>query len=107
MEIRFWIDPETDLPHIFQHGGPDSEGEKGVSETPKEEAPMKKKKQKFPAGWDETRVSALANHYETQSEDEQVAEHEAAFVAENQTVMVVPTDMVPKIVKLIHKRRIA
>jgi hypothetical protein len=20
MEIRFWIDPETDLPHIFDHG---------------------------------------------------------------------------------------
>jgi hypothetical protein len=20
MELRFWIDPETDLPHIFEHG---------------------------------------------------------------------------------------
>jgi hypothetical protein len=20
MELRFWIDPETDLPHIFDHG---------------------------------------------------------------------------------------
>lgn len=66
---------------------------------------MKKKKQQYPAGWDEKRVRALAKHYENQTEDEQVAEHEAAFRAENQTVMVVPTELVPEIVKLIKKKR--
>jgi len=67
----------------------------------------KKKRQIYPAGWDEKRVRRLADHYDNQTEDEQVAEHEAAFRAPNQTVMVVPTELVPKIVKLISKKRTA
>ena len=65
----------------------------------------KSKRQRFPAGWDEERVRKLAEHYDNQTEDEQVAEHEAARRAENQTVMVVPTELVPEIVKLINKKR--
>jgi hypothetical protein len=65
---------------------------------------VSKKKQKYPAGWDEARIRALAEHYDSQTEDEQVAEHEAAFEAEGQTVMVVPTALVPRIVKLIGKK---
>ena len=65
----------------------------------------KKKKQAYPAGWDEERTRKLAEHYDNQTEDEQVAEHEAAFLAEGQTVMVVPTELVPEIVKLINKKR--
>jgi hypothetical protein len=61
----------------------------------------KKKKQVYPKGWDEKRVRRLAEHYDNQTEDEQTAEHEAAFRAKDQTVMVVPTKLVPKIVKLI------
>ena len=68
---------------------------------------MSKSKQKYPPGWDEERVRALAKHYETQTEEEQVAEHEAAFSAVGQTVMVVPTELVPKIVKMIEKKRSA
>jgi hypothetical protein len=66
---------------------------------------IKKKKQKYPAGWDEERVRKLAEHYDNQTEDEQVAEHEAAMQAENQTVMVVPTQLVPEIIKFINKKR--
>jgi hypothetical protein len=66
----------------------------------------KKKAQTNPAGWDEDRVRKLADHYENQTEDEQVAEHEAAMRAEeNQTLMVVPTELVPEVVKLINNRR--
>ena len=65
----------------------------------------KKKKQKYPAGWNEERVRKLAEHYDNQTEDEQVAEHEAAMQAAGQTVMVVPTELVPEIVKLISKKR--
>jgi hypothetical protein len=65
------------------------------------------KKQKYPEGWDEGRVRKLVEHYEHQSEDEQVAEHEAAMqAAGNQTVMVVPTELVPEVVKLINKKRL-
>lgn len=64
----------------------------------------KKKKQIYPAGWDEERVRKLAEHYDHQTEDEQAAEHEAAMKAEGQTVMVDPTELVPEIVKLISKK---
>jgi hypothetical protein len=65
----------------------------------------KPKKQKYPPGWNEERVRKLAAHYDNQSEDEQVAEHEAAMAAEGHTVMVVPTELVPEIVQLISKKR--
>ncbi len=66
---------------------------------------MTKRKQKYPAGWDEKRIRKLAEHYDNQTEDEQVAEHEEAFRAKNQTIMVVPTELVPEIIKLINRKR--
>jgi hypothetical protein len=66
---------------------------------------MTKRKQKYPAGWDEKRIRKLAEHYDNQTEDEQVAEHEEAFRAKNQTVMVVPTELVPEIIKMINRKR--
>ena len=65
----------------------------------------RKKQQRYPAGWDEKRVRKLAKHYDNQSEDEQVAEHETAMRAKGQTLMLVPTELVPEIVKLINKKR--
>jgi hypothetical protein len=62
-------------------------------------------KQRFPAGWDAERVRRVLEHYENQSEDEAVAEDEAAFELEGQTVMIVPTKLVPKIRTLIGQRR--
>jgi hypothetical protein len=48
------------------------------AKTPTEEEEMtKKKKQVYPAGRDEERVRQLAERYDNQTEDEQVAEHEA------------------------------
>jgi cytochrome c553 len=77
-----------------------------VSQTSTEEKEMSKKRtQAYPAGWDEERIRKLAEHYDNQTEDEQVGEHEAAFLADGQTVMVVPTELVPEIVKLISKKR--
>jgi len=61
------------------------------------------KKNRFPAGWNEERVSALLRHYEGQSEDEAVAEDEAAYRRRDQTVMVVPKRLVPAITKLIKR----
>jgi hypothetical protein len=54
-----------------------------------------KKDQTYPAGWHEERIRKLAEHYDNQVADEQVAEHEAAFLAADRTVMIVPTEMVP------------
>ncbi len=66
---------------------------------------MTKRKQKYPLDWDEKRIRRLAEHYDNQTEEEQVAEHEAAFRAKSQTVMVVPTELVPQINKLINRKR--
>lgn len=45
----------------------------------------------------------MLSHYESQSEDEAVAEDEAAHEAPDQTVMGVPTDLVPAVRELIAK----
>ena len=63
------------------------------------------KQSKFPPGWDKERVKKVLAHYESQSEDEAVAEDEAAFEASGQTVMEVPTDLVPSVRELIAKRK--
>jgi hypothetical protein len=60
---------------------------------------------KFPPGWDEERVQKVLAHYETQSEDEAVAEDEAAFEQPGQTVMEVPSALVPAIRELIAKHQ--
>lgn len=75
-----------------------------MKKTPTPSRPKKAKRPQFPAGWDEARVRKVLEHYENQSEDEAVAEDEAAFDAEGMTVMVVPTDLVPKIRALIARR---
>jgi hypothetical protein len=66
---------------------------------------MKTSRQKFPPGWDEKRVRKVLEHYENQTEDEAVAEDEAAYQAEGQTVMIVPTDLVPAIRELLGRKR--
>ena len=54
----------------------------------------------FPPGWDEERVMKVLAHYEEQTEAEPVAEDEAAFEDRTQTVMEVPTALVPAIREL-------
>jgi hypothetical protein len=61
-------------------------------------------RQKFPPGWDEARVRKVLAHYEKQTEAEAVAEDEAAYEADEQTVMIVPTKLVPAIRQLISRR---
>jgi len=59
---------------------------------------------KFPTGWDEKRVKRLLEHYETQSEDEAVAEDEAAYEDTNQTFMEIPNELIPVVRELIAKK---
>jgi hypothetical protein len=61
------------------------------------------KQQHYPAGWDERRVRKLLQHYEKQTEEEAVAEDEAAYLRRDQTVMVVPKKLVPTITKMIAR----
>src|SRR5438067_122995 len=101
MELRFWIDPETDLPHIFGHGVTEDEvrqvvrrpglnvaGDRnsrtilGQTEAGRHlkvvlKAPMKK--QRIPKGWTAEQIRALAERHDTMTVDEQVAEIESAL----------------------------
>jgi len=60
---------------------------------------------RFPPGWDEERVQRVLAHYETQTEEEAVAEDEAAFEKPNAAVIEVPKELVPAIRELIAKHR--
>lgn len=65
------------------------------------------KQRKFPPGWDENRVRKVLEHYESQPENEAVAEDEAAYEMPGQTIMEVPTELVPAVRELIAKRSAA
>jgi hypothetical protein len=59
------------------------------------------KPSKFPPGWDETRVSRVLRRYESQSDEEALAEDKAVLEGTAGTVMEVPTDLVPQVRELI------
>ena len=61
------------------------------------------RKTQFPTGWDEERVRRILNHYEQQTEEEAVAEDEAAYEDLTQTTMEVPNELVPAVRELIAK----
>lgn len=63
------------------------------------------KKNKFPPGWNEERVQKVLTHYEEQTEEEAVAEDEAAFESQTQTVMEIPNELVPVVRELIAKHQ--
>jgi hypothetical protein len=62
-----------------------------------------KKRNRFPKGWNESRVRELLEHYEGQTEDEAVAEDEAAFRRRDHAVVVVPKKLVPAITRLVAR----
>ncbi|HID87909.1 MAG TPA: hypothetical protein EYP55_11135 [Anaerolineae bacterium] len=56
---------------------------------------------RFPPGWDEERVRRVLAHYETQTEEEAVAEDERAFKSRGRTVVEVPVELMPVIREII------
>ena len=64
-----------------------------------------KRQNKFAPGWDEARVRRMLEHYESQTDEEAVAEDEASFEATTHTAMEVPVDLVPAVRELIAKHR--
>jgi hypothetical protein len=64
----------------------------------------KRRKQVFPRGWNEKRVQEVIAYYDTQTDDEGVAEYEAAMEVEGMSVMLVPTELIPEIRRLIGRR---
>jgi len=62
---------------------------------------------RFPPGWDENRVRRVLEHYEAQTDEEAVAEDEAAFEQTTHTAMEVPVELVPAVRDLIAKHRLS
>jgi hypothetical protein len=62
------------------------------------------KRNRYPPGWDEERVRKVLAHYERQTDEEAVAEDEAAFEAVTHTAMEVPVELVPLVRELIARR---
>jgi len=63
--------------------------------------------QRFPKGWDEQRVKQLIAELDTRTDEEWVAEAEAAYEAEGITMMAVPTELVPEVRALIARKHSA
>ena len=57
----------------------------------------------FPPGWDEARVQRVLAHYEGQSEEQAVAEDEAAHESSTQTFIEIPNELLPAVRELIVK----
>ena len=55
----------------------------------------------FPPGWDEDRVRRVLAHYETQTEEEAVAEDERAFEEADRAVIEIPIELMPVIREVI------
>lgn len=60
---------------------------------------------KFPTGWDEDRVKRVLDHYESQTDEEAVAEDEASWEETSHTKMDIPVDLVQSVRDLLAKKR--
>lgn len=61
------------------------------------------RQKEFPTGWDEERVKRVILHYEQQSDEEAIAEDEAALEESEQALVNVPHDLLPAVRELIAK----
>ena len=57
----------------------------------------------FPPGWDEVRVRRLLEHYESQTEEQAVAEDEESFADKAHTVMEIPNELVSAVRELLSR----
>lgn len=53
--------------------------------------------EQYPPGWNEERVLKVLAHYEKQTDEEAIAEDEAAFKNKRRTVIEVPVELMPVI----------
>jgi len=59
---------------------------------------------RYPKGLNRKKVQALINYYEKQTDEEAIAEAEAAYRGPKTTMMQIPNELVPQVRKLISKR---
>jgi hypothetical protein len=59
----------------------------------------------LPRGWTAKKVREIAAYYDNQSDEEAIAEAEAAYGDAAVTVMAIPIDLVPAVTQLLKRRR--
>jgi hypothetical protein len=59
--------------------------------------------QKLPDDLTEEQIREIIDHYENQTEDEAVAEDEAAFSDPNNVVVLVPREILPEVIRVIQR----
>ena len=59
---------------------------------------------RYPPGWDLERVRRIIQHFESQTDEEAIAEDEAAFEVPTKTVMDIPTELVPTVRALLAEQ---
>lgn len=62
-------------------------------------------KQRFPKGWNEKRVQDLIAYYDNQTDEEGAAEYEVGMTINGQSMILVPTKLIPEIYELIDARK--
>lgn len=55
----------------------------------------------LPDGWTESRIRDIIDYYDSQTDEEAIAEAEAAYEDDSYSVMLVPCDLVPQVQALI------
>ncbi len=63
------------------------------------------RKSRFPKGWDEARGQRVLAHYENQTEEEALAEDEAAYEDKTQAIIEIPVQLVSTVRRLIAKHQ--
>lgn len=58
---------------------------------------------RYPKVWDRQRVEAVIAHYENQTDDQAVAEDQAAYDSTNSTMIQVPLKLVPAVLKVLAR----
>jgi hypothetical protein len=59
----------------------------------------------LPKGWTQKRAREIAAYYDNQSDEEAIAEAEAAYKANTVSMMAIPIDLVPAVEQLLKRRR--
>jgi len=65
----------------------------------------KRIKQEFPPGWNERKVRAVIQHYDRLTDDELAHEIETAQEVKEETLISVPTELLPTIQQLIVRHQ--
>jgi response regulator of citrate/malate metabolism len=60
---------------------------------------------RYPKGLNRKKVQEIIEYYENQTDEEAIAEAEAAYKSPTSTMIQVPNELVPKVQKMIAKKR--